>query len=220
MTLLKHFSPSRVFSASSLISLVALAAIELSAAAQAAKTTDTNASHARQSCAKLPLSFEVNEGQADPIVRFLPRGDGDSLFLTDFSAVHSHGQPKPCNASIANAAARADLCSESLGPSRPDVVRMTLAGTSREAHIKISGDDQLPGKVNYFIGKDPRRWWTDLPTYAKVRYADVYPGVDLIYYGNLSRLEYDFVVAPGADPNSTRLKFDDRKRNSTKYSNR
>src|SRR5208282_6759909 len=64
----------------------------------------------------------------------------------------------------------------------------------------------LPGKSNYFIGNNPRNWRTNVPAYAKVRYAAVYPGVDLIYYGNRRALEYDFVLAPGADPSQIRLK--------------
>jgi len=60
--------------------------------------------------------------------------------------------------------------------------------------------DELPGKSNYFIGNDPKKWRTNVPNYAKVKYANVYPGVDVVYYGNQGQLEYDFVVQPGADP--------------------
>jgi hypothetical protein len=65
----------------------------------------------------------------------------------------------------------------------------------------VVGLDQLPGKSNYCIGKDPSKWRTNVPTYTKVEYKNVYPGVDLVYYGNQRQLEYDFVVAPGEDPN-------------------
>ena len=87
---------------------------------------------------------------------------------------------------------------------------MTLAGAGRKsdaANISISGEDQLSGKVNYFVGNDPARWRTDVPTYAKVRYSNIYPGIDLVYYGNQRRLECDFVVAPGANPMRIRLSF-------------
>jgi len=68
------------------------------------------------------------------------------------------------------------------------------------------GAEELPGKTNYFIGNDPKKWRTNVPTYAQVRYHDVYPGVDLVYYGNQGgQLEYDFVVAPGADPSAIAL---------------
>ena len=74
------------------------------------------------------------------------------------------------------------------------------------------GAEQLPGTANYFIGNDPSKWHSNVPTYAKVKYAGVYPGVDLVYYGSQRQLEYDFVVAPGADPKSVRLHFAGAKR--------
>jgi hypothetical protein len=72
----------------------------------------------------------------------------------------------------------------------------------------VSGRDQLPGKINYFRGNDPARWQTAIPTYAKVSYTDVYPGIELVYYGNQRELEYDFIVAPGADPDTIALAFE------------
>ena len=88
----------------------------------------------------------------------------------------------------------------------PEVVRLRLVGAN--ANAAVTGGDELPGKANYFIGNDPKKWRTNLPTYATVRYQDVYPGVDLAYYGNQGgQLEYDFVVAPGADPNQIKLSF-------------
>ena len=81
----------------------------------------------------------------------------------------------------------------------PAVLRMKLVGANLNA--PVAGVDELPGKSNYFIGNDPKKWRTNVQTYAKVKYAGVYPGVDLVYYGNQGQLEYDFVVAPGVDPN-------------------
>ncbi len=79
------------------------------------------------------------------------------------------------------------------------VLRIQLVGANASA--RVTGTDDLPGKANYFIGNDPSKWRTDVPTYAKVKYEGVYPGVDLVYYGTRGgELEYDFVVAPGADP--------------------
>jgi hypothetical protein len=82
---------------------------------------------------------------------------------------------------------------------------MKLVGANPEP--QVMGLDELPGKVNYFLGNDPTKWRTDVPTYAKVRYKDIYPGVDLVYYGNQRQLEYDFIVAPGADPTAVTLAF-------------
>src|SRR5271157_3530994 len=84
------------------------------------------------------------------------------------------------------------------------VLRMRLVGANASA--AVTGADELPGKSNYFIGNDPKKWRTNVANYAKVKYQSVYPGVDLVYYGNQSgQLECDFVVAPGADPDAIRL---------------
>ena len=83
---------------------------------------------------------------------------------------------------------------------------MTLVNANPQS--PAAGHDELPGKSNYFIGNDPAKWRTNIPTYAKVKYQGVYPGVDLVYYGNQGRLEYDFVVAPGADPRLVTLAFE------------
>jgi hypothetical protein len=143
----------------------------------------------------LPLAFEANRGQTDASVRFLAHGDGYSLFLTDSGAVLAVGK----------------------GSAETEAIRMKLAGasawqtapasTQNSTGLSAIGEDELPGKVNYFIGNDPIKWRTDLPTYAKVRYSSVYPGVDLVYYGNQRQLEYDFVVAPGANPAPIQLEF-------------
>jgi hypothetical protein len=73
---------------------------------------------------------------------------------------------------------------------------------------QMEGLDRLPGRSNYIIGKDSNRWRRNVMSFAKVRYRSVYPGIDLIYYGDQRQIEYDFVVAPGADPNMIRLGFD------------
>jgi hypothetical protein len=80
---------------------------------------------------------------------------------------------------------------------------MRLVGANPAA--KAKGEEELPGKANYFIGNDPDKWRTNVPTYAKVRYEGVFPGVDLVFYGNQRQLEHDFVVSPGAD--ASRIAF-------------
>ncbi len=85
------------------------------------------------------------------------------------------------------------------------VVRMQLLGANPAP--QGVGLKELPGKANYFRGNDPYKWRTNVSTYAKVKYAAVYPGVDLVYYGQSHQLEYDFVVAPGADPTAITLGF-------------
>lgn len=80
----------------------------------------------------------------------------------------------------------------------PVVLRMGLVNINRRS--QVTGQEPLPGKSNYFVGNDPEKWHADVPTYAKVHYKEVYPGIDLLYYGNQRQLEYDFIVTPGADP--------------------
>jgi hypothetical protein len=143
--------------------------------------------------AKLPLTFEANVGQTDPRVAFVSRGKGYALFLTAGEAVMSlcpRLAPDQKN----------DRTSE---PSAGAVLRIQLAGAN--AASKAVGRDQLPGKANYLIGSDPRRWRIDIPTYERVAFPDVYPGVDLVYYGNHRELEYDLILRPGARPQSIAL---------------
>jgi Chitobiase/beta-hexosaminidase C-terminal domain/Beta-propeller repeat len=152
----------------------------------------------------LPLSFVANQGQTDPQVRFLSRGDGYSLFLTDSAAVLSLNKTNSRRETRKGAAIS--------GHERPatDVVRMELAGVNHGLHV--AGDEKLPGIANYFIGSDPSKWHRNVPTYSKVRYGSVFPGIDLVYYGNQHQLEYDFIVAPGADTKPIRLHFAGAKR--------
>jgi hypothetical protein len=163
---------------------------------------------------KLPLSFEANEGQTDPQVRFTSKGSGYSLFLTDKEAVlalskgpeASHlpkGDVVFTKAGGTHSAPR--RAAVGLSGRQTDVIHMQLAGA--KSGLKVKGEEQLPGTANYFIGSDPSKWRRNVPTYAKVKYSTVYPGVDLSYYGNQGRLEYDFVVAPGANPNQVKLHF-------------
>lgn len=157
---------------------------------------------AAQAWGRLPLSFEINEGQSDTPVKFMARGQGYGLFLTSNEAVFTLRRDQATTASTRPFAPR----STSFANQSTETLRMKLAGAN--ATPQISGTDELPGKSNYFIGNDPAQWHTNVSSYAKVQYRDVYPGVNLIYYGNQQQLEYDFVVAPGADPRAIRLRFD------------
>ncbi len=146
---------------------------------------------------RLPMSFEPNQGQKAAEVKFYAHGPGYELFLASQEAVmavhHSSAATKRAPLGAMRAEQRASLRSDKIS-----VVRMKLDGSNPDA--QIAGEAQLPGEVNYFIGNDPAKWHTDIPTFASVKYSGVYPGIDLVYYGNQKQLEYDFVVAPGADP--------------------
>src|SRR5262249_4307741 len=89
--------------------------------------------------------------------------------------------------------------------SEPVVIRMRMVGANPAAQVE--GVDRLPGVSNYFIGNQPEKWRTSIATYARVKYRQIYPGVEMIYYGTEQQLEYDFVVSPGADPKQIRLGF-------------
>jgi hypothetical protein len=145
----------------------------------------------------LPLPFEPNRGQTDRRVRYRARGNGYELFLTDSEAVlalmHDRIRVDRKNPS---SKPKADL--------ETSTIRMRLDGAKP---VAIQGENSLSGTLNYITGSDPAKWRTSIQTYAQVRYAGIYPGVDLIYYGNDNRLEYDFIVAPGADANQIRMSF-------------
>jgi hypothetical protein len=130
---------------------------------------------------KLPLAFERNQGQTSSQVKFLAHGQGYTLFLTSGEAVLA----------LHKASAKSG------------VLRMKLLGADPASDV--SGLDEMPAKSNYFIGNDAKKWHTNVPMYAKVKYKSVYSGIDLVYYGNQRQLEYDFVVASGADPRRIQL---------------
>lgn len=161
--------------------------------AETVQTSATQESAAFSRLAELPLSFEVNRGQSDGEVEYSARGVGYGLFLTKERAVLAMA---PAPGSSPDAPVR----------STPRTVGMRLAHSNPNPQIR--GLEQLPGKLNYFLGSDPKSWRSGVETYRKARYAEVYPGIDLIYYGNQRELEYDFVLAPGADPQQIELVFE------------
>jgi uncharacterized repeat protein (TIGR01451 family) len=177
------------------------AAVSVPAAAGVAAPS-ASSSRVAKDYGKLPISFEVNQGQTDKSVQFLARGAGYTLFLTPVEAVLSLHTPqanagKPAGAVVPRTLRRTPKQLPAATPA--STVRLHLIGSNTTA--EATGVDPLPGKSNYLMGNDPAKWHTDVSTYAKVSYRNVYPGIDLIYYGNQEgRLEHDFVVAPGADP--------------------
>jgi len=167
------------------------------------------------------LSFEANVGQADASVQFLAHGPGYGLYLTGTEAVMVLSRAAPVGQdSILAGKAAAEFNPAAFDPARlhpgpqdfagpalqtTAVVRMQVLGAN--AAPRVVGEDPLPGKVNYFLGNDPSRWHSNISTFAKVEYQQVYPAINLVYYGSGQQLEYDFVVAPGADPSVIRLGF-------------
>lgn len=135
---------------------------------------------------RLPLRFEANQGQADPQVRYSARGRGYSVFLTDAGAVVSLRSARPAT-------------------TVESVLRLQLLGA--RSRQPSEGEVHLPGVSHYFRGQEAAGWHSDVPQFGRVRYSEVYPGIDLVYYGHERRLEHDFVVAPGADPRRIRMAF-------------
>ena len=137
----------------------------------------------------LPLIFEPNQGQAnlnpvDARARFIARGPNFALFLGSEGAILNLPSSKPEHAKI---------------------LHMKLSGSNPQATIAAA--DPLPGKSNYLLGNRRSQWRTNVPQFARVRYQNVYPGINLVFYGNQGRLEYDFQVAPGSDPSQAELEF-------------
>lgn len=139
---------------------------------------------------KLPLHFEANEGQTNSAVRFLARGHGYTLFLSDSGATMKlrGTQSERGQAELPAAAVAA-------------VVRMELIG----AKPRLEGEAMLEGKVNYLIGNDQKKWHTNVASYERIVYREAWNGIDMVWHGNQSNIEYDFVVKPGADPSQIRF---------------
>ena len=154
---------------------------------------------------RLPLSFQENLGQTDSRVRFVSCGSGYELFLTPEEAVLAlrHSRPAAASSRERVRSLRGDRARRRETAS---VLRLRFAGSNPSP--EITGAEKLPGRVDYFIGKNPSNWRTNVPSYARVKYHSIYPGVDLLFHGNQRRLEYDFVIAPQADPKSIALEVD------------
>jgi hypothetical protein len=160
----------------------------------------------------LPVAFEPNLGQTDPQVKYLARGNGYTLFLTPSEAVLTLA-PEKTQATKQKSSNRFARFAKSPMMSRNSpaagtvgaVIRMQVAGG--DPHTQIAGTEDLPGISNYFVGKNPGNWRTNVPHYARVGYRDIYPGVNLAFHGAQQQLEFDFVVAPGADPAPIGLQF-------------
>jgi hypothetical protein len=154
-------------------------------AAPHSKLPPANSSQLRASLAQLPISFEPNRGQSDSQVKFLAHGRGYGLYLTPSEAVLTVPRSE-------NHLQQAEI-------------EMQLAGANQQPEIAAA--DRLAGHSNYFIGNDSSRWLRDIPQFGRVQYREVYPGIDLAFYGNQNQLEYDFEVSPGSDTHQIALNF-------------
>jgi transcriptional regulator CtsR len=197
-----RISPPRAPASLLALALGSLAALIVGSAAavRSLPRPVSSASHAaRAAVLALPLSFEENRGQAGGDARFLARGPGYALALSPTEAVLSLSRRQGAERSRSAAAGSPQHSRLNTQHS----LRLRLLGGNPRA--KLAGVEKRKGVVNYLLGNDPNRWRTNVPTFARVKYDGVYPGVDLVYYGNRGQLEYDFNVAPGADPGGIRF---------------
>ncbi|MBM3494356.1 MAG: hypothetical protein FJX72_08560, partial [Armatimonadetes bacterium] len=175
--------------------LTALAALIVCCAAALSAPEPTKRKDVKlASYGSLPMAFEPNVGQTDPSVTFMSRGSGYAVFLrpTDATIVlMRHRMPERHSDPVKVSGA---------------AIRMNLLGASQAAGG--AGVDELPGKVNHLIGADPSRWHRGISTFRSARFEDVYPNVDVVYYGTQRNLQYDFVVEPGGKPTDVRLGFE------------
>jgi hypothetical protein len=208
-----RITTSKLIAISAIGIILGLASLAYHFVPSTASTTDepvaTTAAAAQTAYGNLPLSFESNQGQTDSQVKFLSRGSGYTLFLTGAETVLrlQNADSRMRKEKTANTSAPSNNPQSTIRNPQSSVVRMKLLGAN--PNPQAAGLNELRGKSNYFIGADPQKWRTDVPTYAKAKFAAVYPGVDVVYYGTQGRqLEYDFVVAPQADPKAIRLSFE------------
>jgi hypothetical protein len=188
---------TQLLSAASLLQPAAQSVAQSGPATDTAPRPGSPSQSAAGAFGRLPFDFEANRGQTDQQYQFIGRGPGYTLYSSAAEAVL-----------VFPRSGAADAASPDSGSpvAEPTVVRMRLLGANSDA--PAAGLDPEPGRSNYLRGSDPSRWVTDVPHYGRVAYQGVYPGVDMVYYGNQSQLEYDFVVSPGADPHGIRLSFE------------
>ncbi len=174
-------------------------------ASRATPSATPNDAGLEEAYGRLPIAFEANRGQSDPAVKFLSRGPGYNLFLTPTEAVLTLSETVSRTSDPAGSSAFEAGNASAGEPGKGSTVRMELLGGNPSP--RAVGQEPLAGKVNYLRG-DASRSLTDVPTFRRAAFQGVYPGIDLAWYGKQGQLEYDFTVAPGADPTTISLGFE------------
>lgn len=126
---------------------------------------------------RLPISFVQNQGQVDSQVTYLAQTGNGTIYFTPAETVLALNSRTAKN--------------------KPQMSVLRMKWIAANPNPQMLAEKPLPGKMNYLIGRDPSRWHTNLPTYARVRYRGLYPGVDAVFYGTQGQLEYDLVLSPG-----------------------
>jgi hypothetical protein len=175
----------------------------------------------RASMETLPLAFEANQGQTDPQVKYMARGNGYTVFLTANDTVFAlHSSSQAAATRVTRNHGLAGTTQPAAAPAaekdRTAAIHMHIIGGNPQS--QIIADSKLPGRSNYFIGNDRSQWHPDVAQYARISYRDAYPGVTMAFYGVQKQLEFDFIVAPGAIPAAIRLGVTGASRIATDHS--
>ncbi len=211
-----------MFRKAKVIYLVCLLVFGSSIGSFAADNNIDDATKARvhENYGKLPLSFIQNDGQKDNKVKFYERGSGHSTYFTTDGIYLELISDKKINAEAINTKDNKQIIPESKTTKSKNQVQQTAGGQNLKSEIikltpiganknpKIIAEKEQKGRVNYFIGNDPKKWKTNIPTYEVVVYKDIYKGIDMKFYGNNRQMEYDIIVKPGADPLLVRLSYE------------
>jgi beta-propeller repeat-containing protein len=161
----------------------------------------------------MPLGFEANEGQSNPEVKYLARGNGYRLFLTSSHAVmtvNGKGRYSEVLDAIMDkrrgpAAMMTHMKERARRRGEQSMATLQMNLMAPNVHPQLVADDLQPGKVNYFIGRDRSKWHSNIPLYGRVTYRGAYPGVDLAFHGSSNALEFDYLVSPGADASAIKV---------------
>lgn len=185
------------------LGLVPIAIHRSAATSKASHPALRERSRVMENFGKLPLAFEPNHGQVSASANFIARGGGFEAFLDPMGATLAIGSPQ-----MQTSAPGTHPSNAKPKPARTELseIRMSLEGASHAS--RAQAEDRLPGVVNYYRGSDPSKWQREVPTYGRVRYAEVYRGIDLAYYGDRGAFEFDFDLKPGADAKNIALAFD------------
>ena len=156
----------------------------------------------------MPLYFIENQGQVDSTIRYYSKGHGGSVFFTEDGIItqYVHYDRNTSSINKANRINPRDKFTEDTTPIHVKGVNIHTKLVGANKNPSITSLEELPGKMNYFIGNDSTKWHTNVPIFQQVQYQNVYPGINLVYKGTGNKMEYDFVVSPGAKPESIQFR--------------
>ena len=174
-------------------------------AVQAPALSAEQRSRVRANMGTMPLAFEASQGQTDAQVKYLARGNGYTVFLTGNETVFAVQSPALSSSTGMTGKRGMSAASKAIQQAAPKTAAIHMRLVGGNAQAQIAAESQLPGVTNYFIGNDRSQWLSGVKQYARVAYRDVYPGVNMAFHGEQRQLEFDFIVAPGANAAPIRL---------------